>query len=169
MSDAPQDDEIRSIQAFYTRTFLPNNPWVTIAPHPYLCLRQRQRRLRETLIATGFDSPESLSTLRALDVGCGNGGNLAWLMELGAKPENLVGIDLVDARVDVAKSRNSAIRWLAGDIVTTEIEGPFNFVLLVGVLSSLTVASSCSTETGSCSSMTSSAKRRSAAPKTCAR
>jgi SAM-dependent methyltransferase len=44
-----------------------------------------------------------LSRLEALDVGCGTGGWLRTLMEWGASPENLHGIDLLEDRVERAK------------------------------------------------------------------
>ena len=77
-------EELERIERFYTEQFLPANAWSTLRPHPYLYLRQRQRRMRETLLECGIDTPEKLRGLDILDVGSGGGTNLAWLIELGA-------------------------------------------------------------------------------------
>lgn len=44
-----------------------------------------------------------LGDRRVLEVGSGRGSELAWLLELGARPENLVGIDLLPHRVAAAR------------------------------------------------------------------
>jgi len=40
---------------------------------------------------------------RILEVGCGTGTELAWMLELGAAPHQLVGIDLLAYRIDSAR------------------------------------------------------------------
>lgn len=54
----------------------------------------------------GFLSEQGLSSLEGkqiLDVGCGSGYWIRKFMELGATPESLVGIDLLDWRIDTAR------------------------------------------------------------------
>jgi 2-polyprenyl-3-methyl-5-hydroxy-6-metoxy-1,4-benzoquinol methylase len=133
-------EEFARIERFYTGTFLAENAWTTLKPRAYLYLRQRQRRLREALLEHGLDTPEKLRELSVLDVGSGGGTNLAWLVELGADPAHLTGVDLVAQRVETARQRLPAVRWLTGDITQTDVGGPFDLVLLVAVLTSVTSA-----------------------------
>jgi SAM-dependent methyltransferase len=52
-----------------------------------------------------------LSHTEVLDVGCGSGGWLRTLMEWGAHPERLHGIDLLQDRIDKAKSLGGRIDY----------------------------------------------------------
>jgi SAM-dependent methyltransferase len=131
------DEDLRRAQRFYTETFLPTNAWTPLAPHPYLCLRQKQRRVREALVESGLGGAERVRRLDVLDVGSGDGGTLAWLVELGADPARLLGVDLVEARVERARARFANLRFEAGDFTKTDVGGPFDVVLLVAVLSSV--------------------------------
>lgn len=137
MDDFEQD--LAAIKRHYVERFLPTNKWsALINPHPYLCQRQRHRRLREALVACGWGDAERLRGLTALDVGCGSGSNLAWLVELGAEPANLTGVDLVEQRIEVARARFSGMRFLAGDFLQADVGGPFDLVMLLAVLTSVT-------------------------------
>jgi 2-polyprenyl-3-methyl-5-hydroxy-6-metoxy-1,4-benzoquinol methylase len=104
---------------------------------PYLYLRQRQRRLRDTLLACGIDTPERLRGLDVLDVGTGTGTNLAWLVELGADPSRCSGIDIMPESVAVARERLPLVRWYSGDFSSTDVGGPFDVVMLLAVLTSI--------------------------------
>jgi len=53
----------------------------------------------------------TMSEARILDVGCGVGRSTRALIEFGAKPENLVGIDLRESAIEYAQSRNPAIPY----------------------------------------------------------
>lgn len=60
---------------------------------------ERDLALRR-LITTKFGV--HIGALRVLDVGCGTGGMLAGLVELGAERHNLVGLDLLPDRIETA-------------------------------------------------------------------
>jgi 2-polyprenyl-3-methyl-5-hydroxy-6-metoxy-1,4-benzoquinol methylase len=141
-STLPEDqsfaEERQRIERFYNEQFLPTNPWSTIKPCPYLYLRQRQRRMRETLIECGIDTPDKLRGIDVLDVGSGGGTNIAWLIELGADPAHCTGIDLLPKRVETARARLPNVRWIEGDVTCTDAGGPFDLVMLVAVLTSVT-------------------------------
>lgn len=130
--------DLEAIKRHYVDRFLPTSRWsALINAHPYLCQRQRHRRVREALAACGWGNAERLRELTALDIGCGSGSNLAWLVELGADPAHLTGVDLVEQRIEVARSRFSGIRFLAGDFVQTDVGGPFDLVMMLAVLTSV--------------------------------
>jgi len=63
-------------------------------------LAERRRLVRRLLATQGW---LPLGDRRVLDVGAGNGAELAWFRELGAADANLVGIDLLPERVEVAR------------------------------------------------------------------
>jgi 2-polyprenyl-3-methyl-5-hydroxy-6-metoxy-1,4-benzoquinol methylase len=133
------DRDLETIKRHYVERFLPTSPWASlINTHPYLCQRQRHRRLREALVACGYGSQERLRGMSALDVGCGAGSNLAWLVELGADPARLTGVDLVEQRIEAARARFAGIRFLAGDFLQTDVGGPFDLVTMLAVLTSVT-------------------------------
>ena len=57
-----------------------------------------------------------LSQIEILDVGCGTGGWLRTLLEWGASPEHLHGIDLLHDRIDQAKSLGGLITRSPADM-----------------------------------------------------
>jgi ubiquinone/menaquinone biosynthesis C-methylase UbiE len=67
-----------------------------------LSIQERERKVVGLLARHGYDS---LEKARILEIGCGTG---LWLQEFirwGARPENIVGIDLLPERIAVAKQR----------------------------------------------------------------
>jgi SAM-dependent methyltransferase len=140
-----QPDDARAaererIERFYYDDFLPSNAWTTLAPRSYLYLRQRQRRIRDTFLECGLNTPEKVRSLDVIDVGSGGGTNIAWLIELGVDPARCTGIDLLPKRVQTAQQRIPNARWIEGDATNTDVGGPFDFVMLLAVLTSVTYA-----------------------------
>ena len=70
-------------------------------PSNRFALQERQMVLMAALERRELD----LGRLRLLEVGCGAGTELAWLVELGARPLHLVGIDLREDAVIAARNR----------------------------------------------------------------
>ncbi|UQA58058.1 class I SAM-dependent methyltransferase [Polyangium aurulentum] len=130
-------EELERIERFYSQEFLPQNAWSTLRQRPYLYLRQRQRRMRDALLACGIDTTEKLRGLDVLDVGSGNGTNLAWIVELGADPARCTGVELVPQSIAAARERLPCIRWIDGDFTGADVGGPFDLVMLVAVLTSI--------------------------------
>lgn len=56
-----------------------------------------------------------LKSKKLLDVGCGNGGMLAYFSSRGFSIQNLTGIDLSKSRIAIAKKENPGIRFLVGN------------------------------------------------------
>lgn len=63
-------------------------------------IQEVERELLRLLSKSGIDS---LSGKTILDIGCGSGSWIQEFIKLGAAPENLAGIDLLDWRIDAAK------------------------------------------------------------------
>jgi 2-polyprenyl-3-methyl-5-hydroxy-6-metoxy-1,4-benzoquinol methylase len=139
MPNAPEhfSDDLAAIRTYYEGTFLKSTAWSLLHPHAFMYMRQRQRRIRDGLAELGFADPEKIAAIDVLDVGCGPGGNLAWVAELGADPARCTGVDLVPSRIELANQRNSHMRWIAGDLLSEEVGGPYDFIMLLAVLTSV--------------------------------
>jgi len=75
---------------------------------------------------------------KILDIGCGNGGVLASLMDIGAEPENLYGIDLLPDRIESARRQYPEIKFLCGNAECLDYPSEhFDLLLLFTVFSSI--------------------------------
>lgn len=70
-------------------------------PDVWMMLQERQRAVLRRFAAQGLD----VASLRLLEVGCGEGGNLLDMIRIGFAPERLTGIELIEARFAVARER----------------------------------------------------------------
>jgi ubiquinone/menaquinone biosynthesis C-methylase UbiE len=70
-----------------------------------------QKSLIDCLRKLDLDPP----TAKVLDVGCGTGGSLPQMIELGFDPANFTGIDLLEDRIAVARRKYPGVRFIAGD------------------------------------------------------
>ena len=60
----------------------------------------------------------TLSGWRILDVGCGDGRWLRSILEFDAKPEDLIGIDVSDARFEIGQAKNPIVTLIKSDGTT---------------------------------------------------
>jgi len=72
-----------------------------LTPDVWMTLQERQRAVLRRFAAQGLD----VASLRLLEVGCGEGGNLLDLIRIGFAPERLTGIELIEDRFNVARER----------------------------------------------------------------
>ena len=131
------NDELDAIRSRYARrAALPAGRYSRFAPDALACAHDRQRALISTLAAEGVSSLEGLDLV---EVGCGNGGNLLELIELGAEPERIVGNELLAERLDKARRLlPSAVRLFPGDASALELaESSFDVVYQSTVFSSI--------------------------------
>lgn len=83
-----------------------------LRPEVWLIWQERQRALLR-LLATRPGRP---ADWRAVEVGCGAGGNLLDLLRLGLLPEHLSGIELLPERLELARAAlPERVMLLAGD------------------------------------------------------
>jgi ubiquinone/menaquinone biosynthesis C-methylase UbiE len=80
----------------------------------------------------------TLENCKVLDFGCGTGEWLRLLVEMGANPEYLTGIDLSESRIESARKKNPSIDWrrTEGDRIPFE-SSQFDLVMQVVVFSSI--------------------------------
>jgi SAM-dependent methyltransferase len=99
-------------------------------------LQQRQRALLTLFARAGITDA---APLRLLEVGCGAGGNLLELLQLGFRPEHLHGIELLPDRFEAACARlPAALRLTLGDATAADVApASLDLVLQATVFSSL--------------------------------
>ena len=79
-----------------------------------------------------------LGDRRVLDVGCGAGSELAWLLELGASPSRLVGVDLLPDRISAARYAYPNFAFHEGNAERLEFDAAsFDLVTALTVFSSI--------------------------------
>jgi ubiquinone/menaquinone biosynthesis C-methylase UbiE len=98
--------EIERIKRVYTEVYPPDAHDTGYTWHPRnrvsILFRQAQERAVIALW-NRFDLP--LENAHILDVGCGSGNFLRFLTGLGAQPQNLHGLDLMEHRIAQARSQ----------------------------------------------------------------
>jgi SAM-dependent methyltransferase len=107
-----------------------------LRPEVCLLLQERQRSMLALLDQAGIDS---VASLRLVEVGCGTGGNLVELIQLGFQPAHLQGVELLPERHAAARQRlPEALRLWLGDALEAPIDaGSQDIVLQATVFSSL--------------------------------
>ncbi|RKQ88847.1 class I SAM-dependent methyltransferase [Brockia lithotrophica] len=109
---------IRLAYEEYARDLTYAGKWSLDNPGNRAIVEERESLLRQMLREHGF---WPLTPFRILDVGCGTGTTLARVAEWGARPENLVGIDLLPERIAQARKRHPDIAFYVGNAA----EAPF--------------------------------------------
>jgi ubiquinone/menaquinone biosynthesis C-methylase UbiE len=118
---------------------LNTNDWKKSIYHPRNTLGNLfQEHNRENLIKAINYLDIDLDELKILDFGCGDGYWLRMMVELGANPENLTGIDLSNNRINIARYKNPAIQWIHSQQVALPIPSASqDIVMQIVVFSSI--------------------------------
>ena len=94
--DSGEIRRIRQAYAEYDR----DGRFHDLSPGRELLMRERDDALAQVLKGA-LHRP--LSECRVLDLGCGGGKLLDWFHQKGARPENLVGVDLLPKNIEIAR------------------------------------------------------------------
>jgi ubiquinone/menaquinone biosynthesis C-methylase UbiE len=86
--------------------------WDASNPGNQYIVAERKRLARRLLEDQGW---VPLGNKRVLDVGSGGGAELAWFRELGAAASNLVGVDLIPDRVELARRAYPDLEFHTGN------------------------------------------------------
>lgn len=97
---SPEAEPARLAAAYARRTDAGLYAWHR--PEVVQGLEALRRILIAELAAAGFCE---LAGRRILDVGCGTGLFLLWMLEWGAQADHLAGVDLLPARLEAARAR----------------------------------------------------------------
>ncbi|HYM66094.1 MAG TPA: class I SAM-dependent methyltransferase [Patescibacteria group bacterium] len=99
--------------------------------HPF-----ERRRLTRRILGEAGGIP--IGDRRVLEVGSGGGSELAWMVELGAEPSRLVGVDLLKDRVASARSTYPGIDFRHGNAERLDLEdSSVDIVMTLTVFSSI--------------------------------
>jgi ubiquinone/menaquinone biosynthesis C-methylase UbiE len=130
-----EPNRLREVYADYERSPEVLARWSSANPGNRVILAERAHAMRKLLSAHRF---WPLEDLRILDVGCGTGRTLAQLRGWGARASNLVGIDLFQDYLDVARTESPDIRFICGNAAAMPFgDGSFDLVIVFTVFSSI--------------------------------
>jgi SAM-dependent methyltransferase len=113
MNDGAEQERIERIyRAWHGGAALAKYAW-----HRPDVVRQTAARSRMLAALLPLTVGRDLSSVRVLDVGCGNGGFLRQLIDWGALPAHLAGTELQQDRLDQARARTApGVRWHLGHL-----------------------------------------------------
>ena len=94
-----EDERVRGVYARRRRS-IPAGRYARTDPFTLCSSHEREEEMASLLRGEGLTS---LAGLKILDVGCGRGDTMRQLLEYGADPELLTGIDLLEDRVNLAR------------------------------------------------------------------
>jgi ubiquinone/menaquinone biosynthesis C-methylase UbiE len=112
-----QSDEIERIRSLYERQYNPDPDNRAYIWHPRNPISIAYRQAVERGLAGLFNQAGlELEGLNILDVGCGTGNLLRFCLALGAHPQKLHGVDLIQSRIEAAIQQSPAtIDFRQGD------------------------------------------------------
>jgi SAM-dependent methyltransferase len=138
-ADADEQHELLRIRAAYARRkeLMLAERYVRTNPGHLYGLHEREATMARMLRRTGLSS---LHGLRILDLGCGPGSTLRLLLEYGADPDLLFGIDLMEDHIQEARALSPNMHFSCGS--ATQLPYPdasfdlvLQFLLFTSVLS----------------------------------
>ena len=102
----------------------------------YLTVQEKERAIISII---NLFNIKPVQEKTVLEIGCGSGSNLLDFIRIGFAPENLVGVELLEDRASLARSRlPSLVKIIQGDACEVEIPGgPFDIVLQSTVFTSI--------------------------------
>lgn len=107
-------------QRYNRRKQLPNFLYDPLNPSVYMSMQEKERAFIRWI---KWASLAPVQGKRVLEIGCGFGSNLLQLIRLGFQPENLLGNELIEERVLLARHQlPEATKILVGDASTLDLE-----------------------------------------------
>jgi ubiquinone/menaquinone biosynthesis C-methylase UbiE len=105
-----EDERVRAVYARRRLSVL-RERYARTDPFALCSYHEREEEMATLLRKEGLTS---LAGMRILDVGCGRGETLRQLLEYGANPELLIGIDLLDANLNDARRLAPHLKVVCG-------------------------------------------------------
>jgi len=125
------DDESRAIAERYARRRVADPRYSMLNPDVWMTLQERQRVVLRRFAAQGLD-PQNV---QLLEVGCGEGGNLLEMIRMGCAPGHLIGVELIEDRFNVARSRlPQAVHLHLGDALALDLPSASQDIVFVSTV-----------------------------------
>lgn len=134
---ASADAEDERVRAAYARRqqSVPAGRYARTDPFTLCSAHEREEEMASLLRSEGLTS---LAGLRILDAGCGRGDTMRQLLEYGADPELLTGIDLLDEKVNMARRLAPHLKVICGSATRLPFpDSSFDFVLQFTLFTSI--------------------------------
>jgi ubiquinone/menaquinone biosynthesis C-methylase UbiE len=129
-----EDERVRAAYA-RRRQSVPAGRYARTNAFTLCAAHEREEEMASLFRAEGLTT---LAGLRILDVGCGRGDALRQLLEYGADPEFLTGIDLLDENLKRAHRLNPHLQVVCGSASRLPFpDSSFDFVLQFTLLTSI--------------------------------
>jgi ubiquinone/menaquinone biosynthesis C-methylase UbiE len=135
---AQSDERFGALREAYKRReqSVPPDRYSRLKPDSLLRVQELERGILQLLQRKGISE---LSQMRILEVGCGDGAWLRFLIQAGASPENLFGVDLLPHRIQEARGKcayGTTLRCEDASQLSFDNES-FDFLLVMTVFSSI--------------------------------
>jgi SAM-dependent methyltransferase len=132
----PPTDEPEAVRQRYARRAWAEARYSLLNP---VALRERQGRQRAMACLLAAHGLHKLGSLRLTEVGCGTGGNLLELLQMGFAPEHLHGIELLPERHAAARRvlPEATTLWLGDACLAPMAPLSQDLLLVATVFSSL--------------------------------
>lgn len=135
METSAEVDRLRAVYQQYAARGFGVSKWSGANKGNQALQRERASKTRELLQRSGFFP---LTHRRILEVGCGGGQQLGLFLNWGAKPENLIGIDLIPERIRAAQITFPGIAFQVANAESLPFhEGSFDLVAAFTVFTSI--------------------------------
>ncbi len=106
-----------------------------LEPGNLLIVQERERHLQRIFRRLGI---ERLEGLRIFEAGCGGGYNLRLMLQWGARPEDLAGIDIDEPSVEYCRAHTAGVRLHVGSADTVpEPDQSFDLAIAFTLFSSV--------------------------------
>lgn len=135
MTTKHETERLRQVYRSYRESRIIQTRWGGSNPGNRAMMDERQQAIKTLLSLRGF---LPLTDRKILDVGCGSGRVLASLLELGARPENLYGVDLLPDRIAGAKRQYPDLHFVCANAEQLDFpDAYFDLVLTFTLFSSI--------------------------------
>ncbi len=96
------------------------NDYLASSPYIYMSRQEKERELYSLFKKLDYNS---LSDIDLLEIGCGRGGKILDLLQMGFSPNRIIGNELMPENIQIAKQRLPAsVKLFSGDARQLEVE-----------------------------------------------
>ena len=128
------EEEIKETYSQRFTTVWKSGLWDPLKPYN-LEVNIEKRRVLAQFLSRSYND---VGMLRVLDMGCGRGENMQTMIDLGVKPSQIEGVDLMDEFLAVARENlSSSVRLHRADVSEYGTDSSYDVVMQYVLLSSI--------------------------------